>query len=93
MTKQKNPWPDLPFKRALCGAPPPVEKTHKQEECVECDGTGHANSCASHERAYDLGDLICRLACAGCCPNTCPVKGVHAEQDAAARDVHRLVGR
>lgn len=100
--KKQNPWPDLPFKRALCGAPtPPVEPSRtsrakaepEQEECIECDNTGHSNACDARQPAYDIGDLVCRTPCNGCCPRGCTPKGLQAETDEAAARARGLLGR
>ena len=49
-----------------------------------CDGTGHAADCESREPAWDIGDLMCRSACTGCCPEGHKPTGLQAMQDAAA---------
>lgn len=68
-----------------------VHRVHPDEECVECEGSGHLDGCDALEPAWDLGDLICRSPCTGCCPNKCRPSGLQAEKDAAAVKVRRVL--
>lgn len=61
--------------------------------CHYCDGAGHIESCEALEPAWDIGDLIARTPCTGCCPVGCQPRGMQAAQDAAAVKAQRMVGR
>ena len=61
------------------------------EEC--CEGTGHEDGCESREPAYDIGDLICRTACIGCCSKGHKPAGMQAEQDRTAMKAKAMLSR
>jgi hypothetical protein len=61
------------------------------DECEECDGTGHREDCEHRDTAWDIGDLICRAPCDGCCPNGCALTGLAAEEHAAEAKARRLL--
>jgi len=68
-----------------------VNTEHDRYDCEACDGTGHRDGCEAREPAWDLGDLICRSPCDGCCPNGHVSEGLQALQDRTARRVRDLV--
>lgn len=65
----------------------------KRVRCADCNGTGHVEGCESLEPAYDLGDLLCRYPCQGCCPKGHAPQGLQAEQDQAATKLNAILGR
>lgn len=56
-----------------------------------CGGTGHAEDCESREPAWDIGDLICRAPCTGCCPAGHKPKGWQALQDETAARARKML--
>lgn len=55
------------------------------DECPnDCVG-GHLRSCECSEPAWDLGDLMCRPACDGCCPNCKLSDAKRAELEASSK--------
>ena len=50
-------------------------------ECPSCFGKGHAEGCEALEPAWDIGDLMCRGNCQGCCPNGCKSSGMQLLAD------------
>ena len=69
------------------------EEDNEWEDYECCDGTGHADGCESREPAWDIGDLVCRYPCTGCCPEGHTPTGLQAMQDAAAIDTQRFFKR
>lgn len=63
-----------------------------REDCEDCDGTGHRDGCDAREPAHDIGDLICRYPCDGCCPNGHEPRGLQAAADEVARRARALYG-
>ncbi len=63
------------------------------DDCLICDDTGHHESCESREPAWDIGDLVCRYPCDGCCPNGCKPHGLQAMQDDMQQRANGLLGR
>lgn len=62
------------------------------EECPYDCVDGHLRSCECSEPAFDIGDLICRPACAGCCPNGCRPGPMKEDEAEAGRRARRLLG-
>lgn len=58
--------------------------------CGDCIN-GHVESCDSLEPAYDIGDLISRSGCHGCCPNKCRPSGLQRLQDDCKRQAESLI--
>ncbi len=61
-------------------------------DCEDCIN-GHQDGCESLKPAWDLGDLLMRPACDGCCPNSCRPTGLQAAQDYAANRVRRFTAK
>lgn len=57
-----------------------------------CEGTGHADGCESREPAHDIGDLICRAPCAGCCSEGHKPQGLQAMQDQTGIKARMILG-
>lgn len=52
-----------------------------RSECERCEGTGHLDGCDAREPAHDIGDLVARKPCQGCCPVHRP-RGFQADRRA-----------
>ncbi len=61
-------------------------------EYDECCVNGHLDGCDSLEPAWDIGDLIARSGCTGCCGIHRP-EGLQALQDSTAMRARNLIGR
>ena len=61
------------------------------EECYECAGTGHTEFCESREPAWDLGDILFRAPCNGCCPNGCKLTGMKKLESETAHQLRWLL--
>jgi hypothetical protein len=60
---------------------------------MDCDcHRGHREDCEALEPAWDIGDLIARTPCDGCCPNGCEPDGFQATQDRATRRTQGFFG-
>lgn len=60
-------------------------------ECPhDCVG-GHLTSCECSEPAWDIGDLLCRPPCPGCCPE-CRPSEMKREEAAVAARARRVLG-
>lgn len=70
---------------------PESETFTRDEECEHCIN-GHIDGCDALEPAHDIGDLIARSGCTGCCPAGCRPEGLQAEQDQAGAKARRLMG-
>lgn len=57
-------------------------------DCID----GHLPSCDCAAPAWDIGDLICRSACEGCCPVHVPT-GLKALEHATGRRARKLIGK
>ena len=72
-----------------------IRNDHEDEDEDEdgecCGGTGHVYDCDAREPAYDIGDLLCRSQCDGCCPNGHKPHGFQAEQDEAGRKAYSFL--
>lgn len=67
------------------------DERDESDDCDECacEGTGHLPGCDSLEPAWDIGDLLFRSGCRGCCPN-CRPHGFQAIQDEMSNRVHKF---
>lgn len=64
----------------------------EEDDESECCRNGHLDGCDSLEPAWDIGDLIARSGCLGCCPSHVPT-GLQSEQDSASERARQLFGR
>lgn len=60
--------------------------------CEACYN-GHQEGCDWARPAYDLGDLVCRGPCSGCCPNGCTGRGGSEQQAAVIDRLKHMSGR
>jgi hypothetical protein len=61
----------------------PAVRAQRRSECEETCTKGHKLDCEALEVAHDLGDLMWRKPCTGCCPHGTRPTGMQALQDAA----------
>jgi hypothetical protein len=64
----------------------------REEIHAETCHNGHLNDCESLNPAWDLGDLVARKACAGCCPHGTKPRGLQALQDLTTFRVQYQLG-